>query len=202
MCPLAAEDPSFSTDAPNADDGTPWLGALRPPSDSRRLLAPRSAWAILALAAADARFAACVADGLGAPEASRARARLKTEGLIAMLPLLGARAGRAWCTTSDTAALTRLWDDARVLITGHATESGCWQAYVRARDLDALVDDFGLHAAPRRRDQAVLLRPVIEPWPFAQQPAVAPDLVQALDLLELAAEGRPVDPSLAQAVWA
>ena len=201
MCPLAAADPSFSTDAPNADDDSPWLAALQPPSDSRRLLAPRSAWAILALAAADARFAACVADGLGAPEASRARARLKTDGLIAMLPLLGARAGRAWCTTSDPAALTRLWDDARVLITGQATETGRCQAYVRARDLDTLVDDFGLHAAPGRRDQAILLRPVVDPWPFAERPAVAPDLVQALDVLELAAEGRPVDPSAARAAW-
>jgi len=201
VCPLAEAAPAFSTGAPNADDDSPWLAALRPPRDSRRLLAPRSAWAILALAAADVRFAACVADGLGAPEASRARARLKIDGLIAMLPLLGARAGRAWCTTSDRAALARLWEDRRVLMSGRAAESGCWQAYVRVRDLDILVDDFGLHTAPGPRDQAILLRPVVDPWPFAERPATAPDLVQAVDLLELVAEARPVDPSLARAAW-
>jgi hypothetical protein len=86
------------------------------------------------------------------------------------------------------AALARMWDVARVLITGHATESGCWQAYVRARDLDALVDNFGLHAAPSRPDQSILLRPVIDPWPLAEHPAGALDLAQtATGLAEIQA---------------
>jgi Mu transposase, C-terminal len=80
--------PSSSAAFADARAPEPWRAALRPPTDLRRLLAPRSAWAILALAAGDARFAARVADGLDAPEASRARARLEAHGLVAVLPLL------------------------------------------------------------------------------------------------------------------
>jgi hypothetical protein len=57
----------------------PWRSALQPSADLRRLLAPRSAWAILGLASGEPAFAARVARGLDAPEASRARARLKKE---------------------------------------------------------------------------------------------------------------------------
>src|SRR5207253_7259015 len=122
----------------------PWRAALRPPADGRRLLAPRSAWAILALASGDARFAARVADSLDAPEASRARARLKDDGLIAVLPLLQARAGRAWCAASNASDLARLGDDPRVLSTGHRSQL---QGYVRGFELAALVDEYGLRAA-------------------------------------------------------
>jgi hypothetical protein len=176
----------------------PWRAALRPPSDLRRLLAPRSAWAILALAAGDARFAALVAAGLDTPEASRARARLKADGLIAVLPLLQARAGRAWCATSTTADLARLFDDPRVLSTGHHSQL---QGYVRGAELAALVDEYSLHAAPNQLGQSVFLRPVTDPWPFADDLAAAPALVLALDLLEVAVEGRAVDQSLALAAW-
>jgi hypothetical protein len=175
----------------------PWRAALRPPTDLRRLLAPRSAWAILALAAGDARFAARVADGLDAPEASRARARLKADGLIAVLPLLQARAGRAWCATSAE-DLARLFDDPRVLSTGHSSQP---QGYVRGSELAALVDEYGLHAAPNQLGQGVFLRPVADPWPFADASVAAPALVQALDLLEVAVEGRAVDQSASLAAW-
>src|ERR687883_485349 len=87
---------SFAEGSTSAPD--PWRAAPRPPTDLRRLLAPRSAWAILALVSGDARFAARVANGLDAPEASRARRRLEADGLIALLPLLAGRAGRAWCS--------------------------------------------------------------------------------------------------------
>jgi chromosome segregation and condensation protein ScpB len=190
--------PASSTASADAHPPEPWRAALRSPADTRRLLAPRSAWAILALAAGDARFAARVADGLDAPEASRARARLKADGLVAMLPLLQARAGRAWCATSNAADLARLFDDPRVLSTGHPAQL---QGYVRAGELAALVDEYALHAGPNQLGQNVLLRPVADPWPFADASSSAPTLVQALDLLEAAAEGRAVEPSAAHAAW-
>ncbi len=152
--------PAFSTASADAHAPEPWRAALRPPTDSRRLLAPRSAWAMLALASGDARFAARVADGLDAPEASRARARLRADGLIAVLPLLYARAGRAWCATSSAADLARLFDDPRVLSTSHPSQL---QGYVRAAELAALVDEYALHAAPNLLGQSVLLRPVAIP---------------------------------------
>ncbi|MDQ6670938.1 MAG: hypothetical protein M3069_09345 [Chloroflexota bacterium] len=126
----------------------PWRSALQPPADLRRLLAPRSAWAILGLASGEPAFAARVARGLDAPEASRARARLKKEGLIALLPLLSARAGRAWCSVADPAALGRLFDDRRVLASGDAEQPAELQAYVRASDLAALVDAYGCMPRP------------------------------------------------------
>jgi hypothetical protein len=87
-------------------------------ADSRRLLAARSAWAILALASGDDRFAARVAAGLSRPEVSRARARLEGEGLLALLPLLTARAGRAWCTTVAPTAVAQLRSDPRLVVSG------------------------------------------------------------------------------------
>jgi chromosome segregation and condensation protein ScpB len=161
----------------------PWREALRPPTDSRRLLAARSAWAILALASGEPRFAARVAAGLSRPEASRARARLEAEGLMALLPLLAARAGRAWCTTTDVRALVRLRSDSRLAVTVDLEAAGVLHAYARAADLSALVDEYALHATA---DQAILLRPVAEPWPLLDRPAAVPQLVRALDLLELA----------------
>jgi chromosome segregation and condensation protein ScpB len=179
----------------------PWRSALQPPADLRRLLAPRSAWAILGLASGEPAFAARVAKGLDAPEASRAPAHLKQEGLIALLPLLSARAGRAWCSVADPAALGRLFDDRRVLASGAGQQPAQLQAYVRASDLPALVDAYGLHAAPSRLPRTVLLRPVTDPWPFADGAAAFPRLVHALDLLELAADGRLLDTPHVYAAW-
>lgn len=178
----------------------PWLAALRPPADSRRVLASRSAWAILALASGDARFAARVAAGLSKPEASRARARLKADGLISLLPLLSARAGRAWCTPSDPEAVTGLRHDARLLPTASLDEQPRLAAYVRSGDLPALVDDYGLHAGRDQDGGQVLLRTVAEPWPFPE-PARVPDLVQALDFLEFAARHSMDDQQQALATW-
>ena len=47
----------------------------------------------------------------------------------------------------------------------------------------------------------MLLRPVADPWPFADASRATPALVQALDLLEAAAEGRAVEPSAALPAW-
>ena len=117
---------------------------------------------------------------------------LRKEALIALLPLLSARAGRAWCSLADPAALGRLFDDRRVLASGDAEPPAQLQGYVRTCDLPALVDVHGLHAAPSRLQQRILLRPVTDPWPFADGAAV-PRLVQALDLLEVAADGLLID---------
>jgi hypothetical protein len=94
---------------------------------------------------------------------------------------------------ADPAALSRLFDDRRVLGSGDADQPAQLQAYVRASDLPALVDAYGLHAAPSRPPRTVLLRPVTDPWPFADGAAAVPRLVHALDLLELAADGRILD---------
>jgi chromosome segregation and condensation protein ScpB len=179
-----------------------WRTALQPPTDLRRLLAPRSAWAILALASGEPAFAARVAEGLDAPEASRARARLKNEGLIALLPLLSARAGRAWCSVSDETALARLVADPRVLAfgDGHPAAHNV-QGYVPASDLPSLVDEHGLCAAQQGIGYTILLRPVVDPWPFPDMAVKPPTLIQALDLLELAADGRSVDVAAAAAAW-
>jgi chromosome segregation and condensation protein ScpB len=48
---------------------------------------------------------------------------------------------------------------------------------------------------------SVILRPVADAWPFADLSAAAPALVQVLDLLEVAVEGRAVDASAALAAW-
>jgi len=179
----------------------PWRTALRPPADSRRVLAPRSAWAILALASGDARFAARVAAGLSKPEASRARARLRADGLISLLPLLSARAGRVSCTTSDPEAVSGLRQDIRLLPTASLHEQPQLEAYVRIGDLPALVDDYGLHAGRDQDGGQVLLRTVADPWPFPETARV-PDLVQALDLLEFAVSHSPDDQQQALAAWA
>ena len=195
MCPAAAADSSL-------DSSQPWLAALQPPADSRRLLAPRSAWAILALASGDHRFTARIAAGLSAPEASRARARLKADGLIPLLPLVTARAGQAWYTLSDHDGLARCRSDARLAFTGglSAGPAGL-QAYVRAHDLPALVAEYGLQPGRDGTDHSVLLRPVADPWPFPEAPAPVPALVQALDLLEAALDGQVVDRSQAACAW-
>src|SRR5712691_13072298 len=173
--------------AAELDREQPWSVTLRPPPDSRRLLAARSAWAILALASGDDRFAARVAVGLSRPEASRARARLQADGLIALLPLLAARAGRAWCTTSDPTALARLRSNGRLAFTVDLDAARCPQAYVRAADLPALVNDYALHSGADLGGHAILVRPVAEPWPLPDGQSVVPELVLALDRLELAA---------------
>jgi chromosome segregation and condensation protein ScpB len=199
--PIGSAELADATPAPGLGP-EPWRTALQPPTDLRRLLAPRSAWAILALASGEPAFAARVAQGLDAPEASRARARLKCEGLIALLPLLSARAGRAWCSLPDTSALGRLVADPRVLACGDAHPTAhTVQAYVRAPDLPALVDEHGLGAARHGLATTLLLRPVIDPWPFPEMPDKLPSLVQALDLLELAAESQAVDVTEAAAAW-
>jgi hypothetical protein len=72
---------------------------------------------------------------------------------------------------------------------------------VRAPDLPTLVDDHGLHTAPHAFGRTILLRPVPDPWPFPDGAVAVPRLVGALDLLELAAEGHPVDVSQVWATW-
>jgi chromosome segregation and condensation protein ScpB len=198
---LAFAEPADPALAPRLSP-EPWRTALQPPFDLRRLLAPRSAWAILALASGEPAFAARVAEGLDAPEASRARARLRGEGLIALLPLLSTRAGRAWCSVSDEASLARLIADPRVLACGDAHPAAhAVQGYVRASDLPALLDEHGLRAAQHGVGRTILLRSVVDPWPFAEMAMKPPSLVQALDMLELAGEGHEADPAAARAAW-
>jgi chromosome segregation and condensation protein ScpB len=75
------------------------------------------------------------------------------------------------------------------------------QGYVRASDLPAIVDAYGLHAAPGHLSRTILLRPVAHPWPFSDGAVEPPTVVQALDLLELAAEGYAIDPVPAREAW-
>jgi hypothetical protein len=65
----------------------------------------------------------------------------KPTGPCPLLPLLHARAGRAWCATSDPAAVTVLRNDARLLATGSQRDNESLQAYLRLGDLSALLDD-------------------------------------------------------------
>ncbi|MBV9173139.1 MAG: SMC-Scp complex subunit ScpB [Chloroflexi bacterium] len=211
---LAAPEISATLDGDLGGE-EPWRDVLRPPADSRRLLAARSAWAVLALASGDDRLAARVADGLSRPEASRARARLEAEGLLQLLPLLMARAGRAWCVCSDAEAIVeQMRADPRLAFTGAVGDTAWPQAYVRAVDLPQLVDAYALDAhLDQHADQAgdqhipsaafheILLRPVAEPWPLPEAPAAVPDLVRALDVLELAVERAGVHRAEIHAAW-
>jgi hypothetical protein len=158
---------------------------------------------MLALASGDARFAAQVAAGQSAPEALRTRARLKHDGLIAVLPLLQARAGRAWCAVSDPVGVARLRADPRLVMTGTVGDPAVLQAYVRVQDLPALVDDYELHPALPATPAAwrVHLRPVADPWPFPDSRSAAPELVQALDLLDVVDKGVALDRAQVDAAW-
>jgi len=157
------------------------------------LLAPLSAWAILALASGDAAMLRHVVGLLSDPDRSRARSRLRQRGLVELLPHLRGRAiERGFVVGAEP--LVDLLADSRVVLGGTSAArllgwefpSGTWpvEAYVAETDLDPLVDQYALE----RDDQApdLLLRTVAEPWPFPPHARVVPAVVAALDLTEAA----------------
>jgi len=156
-------------------------------------LAPLSAWAILALASADAPFLRHVAGLLSDPDRSRARSRLRRHGLVELLPRLRGRAiERGFVVRAEP--LVDLLADSRVVLGGTSAArllglelpSGAWpvEVYVAQTHLALLVDQYALE----RDDQApdLLLRTVPEPWPFPPHARVVPAVVAALDLTEAA----------------
>ena len=64
MSLYASWNQAWKTWPPFSVTTEPWRSALQPPADLHRLLAPRSAWAILGLASGEPAFAARVAEGL------------------------------------------------------------------------------------------------------------------------------------------
>jgi len=162
---------------------------LSPPLGAQ--LAPLNAWAILALASADAAVLRHVAGLLSDPDRSRARARLQRHGLLELRPRFRGRAikrgfvGRA-VPLVDVLADPRLvlGGSSAVGLLGWELPSGTWpvDAYVTESQLGALVEQYGLERDEDSPD--LVLRTVQEPWPFPPNARVVPAVVAALDLAE------------------
>jgi len=157
------------------------------------LLAPLSAWAILALAGGDAAMLRHVVGLLSDPDRSRARSRLRQQGLVELLPRLRGRAiERGFVVRAKP--LVDLLSDSRVVLGGTSAARllgwefprGTWpvEAYVAETQLAPVVDRYALD----RDDQApdLLLRAVPEPWPFPPYARLVPAVVAAVDLTEAA----------------
>jgi segregation and condensation protein B len=162
-----------------------------PPAGAQ--LAPLSAWAVLALASGDGAFLKHVAGLLADPDRSRARSRLKTRGLLELLPRLRERSTcRGFLIGAEQ--LLDILADQRVVLGGASAArllagdlpEGCWpvEAYVSERQLAEVVDHYGLERDDRESD--LLLRSTPDPWPFPPHARLVPALVAALDLAESA----------------
>jgi excisionase family DNA binding protein len=145
---------------------------------------PRSAWALLAVAAGSEAQGSAV-------ERFRARDRLAEHGLAALVGRLSARCEVRRCY-AHPAVLDDLAGDNDVVLGGisaaghHGADliaAGAVEAYVQASMIDALVDRYALDERADRPN--VILRVVDdELWPFAAGERFAPWPVVAVDLLE------------------
>jgi len=183
----ALEDAGFDGLRITTDSLVRRLGA-DPPVGA--LLAPLSAWALLALASGDAAFRGHVAGLLSDPDRSRARTRLRQPGLLALVPRLRDRAvARGFALAPE--ALVDVAADGRLVLSGVAAAralgwalpDGSWplEAYILEADLVDLVQQYDLERDPAGD---LLLRAVPDPWPFPPQLRLVPAVVAALDLLE------------------
>jgi segregation and condensation protein B len=179
-------------------------------------LSPSSAWAVLALAAGDPAMLSHLAGRLSAADRSRSRARLLTEGLLALVPRLGRRAVVRRFSASPDAAAALASDRNIVLAGASAAAAHGWPHADGDRstarpEFDGYLSELGLADVVERYelepDDAgqVVLRAVREPWPFPPQLRLAPAVVVALDLAEshvpaLAAVGRARLAELAEGV--
>ena len=154
------------------------------------LLAPLSAWALLALASGDAAFRGHVAGLLSDPDRSRARTRLRQPGLLALAPRLRDRAVvRRFAVGAEN--LVALTADARLVFSavsaararGWTLPEGSWplEAYVPEADLVDLFQHYDLDRDPVGD---LVLRAVPDAWPFSPHLRVVPAVVAAVDLLE------------------
>ena len=170
--------------------GARWIvdgDAVRRRAEGSRLhtrpLSPRNAWAALALAAGDKPV------GVDAASISRLRRRLRSEGLVAIAPLLVRRA-RSVRLRVHPGERERLLSDPALVLGGAAAASRVGlgliaadsaEAYVPAAEFERVVKH---HALRQSANPNVLLRVVDGPWPFDSGARVAPRAVVAVDLLE------------------
>jgi hypothetical protein len=189
-----------------------WPGAGLPTSGRRSAVAAPAelrcgaAHSTLMVSLSRLPKSACSASGLAAPhhvagrlsaaDRSRARGRLLTEGLLALVPRLGRRAiVRRFAGTGD--AIAALAQDARILLAGvSAAEAHGWaMPDVSGRraarpTIDGYLSELRLADITERYEPepddagTIVLRAVREPWPFPAQLRLAPALVAALDLAE------------------
>jgi excisionase family DNA binding protein len=140
-------------------------------------LSPASAWAVLALAAGDAAMLGHLAGRLSAADRSRSRARVLTEGLLALVSRLGRRAVvRRFSATHDTVAA--LASDRNIVLGGvSAAAAHRWPLPDADRspaspDFDGYLSELSLADVVERCELEpddsgqVVLRAVREPWPF------------------------------------
>ncbi len=162
--------------------------AANPPVGA--LLAPLSAWALLALASGDAAFRGHVAGLLSDPDRSRARTRLRQPGLRALAPRLRDRAVvRGFAVGPE--ALVAIAADSRLVLSGaSAARALGWtlpegalplEAYVAEADLVDLVQQYDLERDPAGD---LVLRSAPGAWPFPPHLRVVPAVLAALDLTE------------------
>jgi hypothetical protein len=139
----------------------------------------------------DAAFLKHVAWLLSDPDRSRARSRLHQQGLLALLPRLRNRAAERRFLVGAEPPLELLADPRVVLGGASAAQVFSWEltdgswpveAYVAETHLVALMEQYGLERDERSAD--LVLRSVLEPWPFPPQVRVAPAVVAVLDLAE------------------
>lgn len=156
--------------------------ALRRPPVGRPW-SPISAWSVLALAEGDE-------PDLSPVERSRARKRL-AQGLECVAGRLAARSDPRWFY-AHPGVLDRLREAPEVVRAGVSAlaEQGVglvvedgFEGYVRADELDGIVERFGLDGRAARPN--VLLRVIEEAaWPFRRGQRAAGRAVVAVDLLE------------------
>ncbi len=185
--------------------------AARPPTGEP--IGALGAWAILALASHDAAFRTHVAGRLSDSDRSRAKIRLEERSLIHLAPRLRARAVVRHFDASGE-ALVALMEDPRGVLAGASAArrldwpvpDGDWpvELYIAETDLVELMETQALELADDGQGDLVL-RAVPEPWPFPPHMRVVPDVVAALDLVEvvpadLAALGRAQLEELAPGV--
>jgi segregation and condensation protein B len=183
----------------------PFVATHRPWEHADLIIAGMPIWAILALVAGDPAMLSHLAGRLSAADRSRSRARLLTDGLLALVPRLSRRAVvRRFSGSQDTVAA--LASDRNIVLAGVSAAAYDWavpevDGSPARPKLDGYLSELSLADVVGRYelepDDAgqVVLRAVREPWPFPPQLRVAPAVVAALDLAEshlpaLAADGR------------
>jgi hypothetical protein len=127
---------------------------------------------------------------LSVKQRQRVRSRL-AEGLSVHAERLSSRACSRWFR-AHPAALRRVAEDSRLIAGGlsaaptvgaDVVSLDVTEGYVRATEVVALVDEYGLEPSSVGKGN-VHLRVVSELWPFNVGERVVPALVVALDLLE------------------
>lgn len=150
----------------------------RPPG---RRLSGRSAWGVLGLE--EERLS----------RSERQRAQERRRRIATLPPEALVRRADVHRLTAHTAALPRLVDDRRLVLSG-VSAAGHYgadivavdqvEAYVRSEDLEPMRREYALRDPAPGATANVTLRVPRPTWPFSDRHPIAPQLVVAADLLD------------------